>query len=142
MTPARLTACLITGLQAIAVAAAAVFYVVELGRGESADGAGVISSVVLFVVVAGALATLALGWWRRAAWPRTATVVWNLVLVPVAVALVQAGQTLLGVALGVVVIGAVASALAVPGRPGPGGPGPRDDAADDRTGHRGGDAVL
>ena len=118
MTRARLAVSLITGLQAVAVAAVAVFYLVELARGQEADGAGVISSIVLFVVVALALAALAAGWWRRASWPRTATIVWNLVLVPVAVALVQADQTVLGVTLGVVVVAAVVSALAVPGRSG------------------------
>jgi len=134
VSAARLTVCLVTGLQAVAVAAVAVFYVVELGRGAGADGAGVISSVVLFVIVAGALSALAAGWWRRAAWPRTATIVWNLVLVPVAVALFQAGQTLLGVVLGVVVVVATGSALAVPGRPDHSPDGTVDHGADDGEG--------
>ncbi|MDQ2755672.1 MAG: hypothetical protein M3Y71_03780 [Actinomycetota bacterium] len=138
MTPARLTVCLVTGLQALLVAAVAVYYLVELGRGEGADGAGVISSVVLFVIVAGALAILAAGWWRRAAWPRTATIVWNLVLAPVTVALVQAGQMLLGVGLGVVVVVAVVSAVAVPGRSGHG----TDEGAGGPDVGREGGAVL
>ncbi len=135
VTPARMTVCLLTGLEAVAVAAVAVFYVVELGRGAGADEAGVISSVVLFVVVAIALAAMAAGWWQRAAWPRTATIVWNLVLVPVAVDQGKAGNTLLAAGLGVVVVVAVGSALSVPGRS---DHGPDGHGADDR----GGDAVL
>ncbi|MEO3935971.1 hypothetical protein V3N99_04340 [Dermatophilaceae bacterium Soc4.6] len=134
MTPARVAVCLITGLQSVAVAAVAAYYLVELSRGQGFDGAGIVSSIVLFAIVAVALAALALGWWRRASWPRTATVVWNLVLAPVAVALVQGGQTVLGVGLGLVVVAAVASALAVPGRP--------VAAADEGPAGREGDAIL
>lgn len=116
VTPARLTAAAATGVQAVGVAAAAGYYVVELARGRGAQPAGVVSSVALFVVVALALGVLTSGWLRGAGWPRTATIVWDLVLVPVVVALVQAGQVRLAAVLGAVVVVAVGSALAVPGR--------------------------
>ncbi len=59
------------------------------GLGE--DGARVVMSVVLFLVLAAGLFTVARGLARGAAWARTPALVWNAVLLPIAWNLTEAG---------------------------------------------------
>ncbi len=70
-----------------------------------------LTSAVLILVFAVLLAVLARLWWTGSRWATTPTIVWNIVLVPVAVTLLQAGQVVIGAALAVVaVLGVVAAA--------------------------------
>jgi hypothetical protein len=87
----------IVGVQALALSVFAVFYLVEFVRGGSDDAARVLSSVVLIAAFAAGLAFLARG--LRSGHPavRSPTVVWELLLLPVGVGLVQSGQALIGV---------------------------------------------
>lgn len=88
--PARLAAGLLLA-QVVGFVAAAVFYVVEGLQGLGEDGARVVMSVVLFLVLAAGLFTVARGLARGAAWARTPALVWNAVLLPIAWNLTEAG---------------------------------------------------
>ena len=111
--PRRLVAVL-TGLQAAALVGFAAFYVYELVIGEGSDAARVLMSALLILVGGVGLAVLARGWIGGAHWPRTPTIVWSALLVPVALGLVQGNQALAGwLVLGLATVTAVA-ALKVP----------------------------
>ena len=89
-------AALLVGLQALTLAGFAVFYVVELVLGEGSDGTRVLMSAVLILVGAAGLGAVARGWLGTASWPRTPTIVWNAILLPVGLSLVQGNRTLVG----------------------------------------------
>ena len=74
--PRRLAA-LLTGLQALALAGFAVYYVVELVLGEGSDAIRVLMSALLILLGGVGLGLLARGWLGSAQWPRTPTLVWN-----------------------------------------------------------------
>ncbi|NHI19793.1 hypothetical protein H9L10_02960 [Phycicoccus endophyticus] len=110
-------------VEALALAGFAAFYLYELARGEGSDAARVAMSAVTILLGAAGLAALARGWLGAARWPRTPTVVVNLLLLPVGVSLLQAGRPVLGVvvlALAVVALGATVAARV----PDPGGGDP------------------
>ena len=93
--PRRLAAAL-TGVQALALAGFAVYYVVELVLGEGSDATRVLMSGLLIFVAAVGLGVLARGWLGVAAWPRTPTIVWNVILLPVGISLIQGDRVLIG----------------------------------------------
>jgi len=99
-------------VQALVLVGLAVFYLVELFAGAGSDQARVLVSAVLILVVAAALALLARLWWSGSTWATTPTVLWNLLLVPVALSVVQAGQLLLGILLVMVLVPTILAALA------------------------------
>ena len=94
--PASLAAAAVVALQALALAVFAVFYLVQFVRGSGGEAARVLSSVVLIAVFAAGLAFLARGLLTGHPFVRTPTVVWELLLLPVGVGLVQSGQVLVG----------------------------------------------
>jgi hypothetical protein len=103
----RRVAALLTGLQALALAGFAVYYVVELVLGEGSDATRVLMSALLILVAAAGLGALARGWLAGASWPRSPTLAWNVILVPVGISLVQGTR----VAVGWVVIGVAVVAI-------------------------------
>jgi hypothetical protein len=106
--PRRLAAAL-TGVQALALAGFAVYYVVELVLGEGSDATRVLMSALLILVAAVGLGVLARGWLGVAAWPRTPTIVWNVILLPVGISLIQGDRVLIGwvvIAVALLVVGA------------------------------------
>lgn len=109
--PFRLVAGLLSGLQALSLVGVVAFYLWELGRGASDDATRVVMSAVLIAVFAALLAVVARGWLRGQDWPKTATVVWNVLLLPVAWSLVQADQRWVGVLLGAVALAGVVAAV-------------------------------
>ena len=115
-------------LHAAVLLGLAVFYGVELVRGEGSSVAAVVMSGALLVVMAALLALLARVWSRRSPRAAVPTLVWNGLLVPVVLALYGAGQTALATGLLVLVAAGVVSAVAaMVGSPGPadrGGPPP------------------
>ena len=111
--PRRLAAAL-TGLQAAVLVGFAVFYVYELAVGEGSDATRVIMSALLILVGGVGLAALAKGWLGDATWPRTPTIVWSALLVPVGIGLVRGNQTLVGWAVLGVAVATAAAALLVP----------------------------
>ena len=106
---ATLVAAGVVALQALALAVFAVFYLVEFVRGGG-DAARVLSSVALIAVFAVGLALLARGLLVGHPSVRTPTVVWELLLLPVGVGLVQSGQVLVGA---LVLVGSVVCLLGV-----------------------------
>lgn len=103
------TVCLLQGL---ALLGFCVFYLWELTQGGSDDPVRVLMSVVLIAVFALALGLLGRAWLRGANWTNTPTVVWNLLLLPVAWGLVQGGRATLGVLLGSVAVVGIVAAMA------------------------------
>jgi cytochrome bd-type quinol oxidase subunit 1 len=99
-------------LQALALLGFAGFYLYELSIGEGSDATRVAMSAVVILLGAVGLAALARGWFSERGWQRTPTIVWHLLLLPVGVSLLQAGQVLLGWAVLVVALVTFLSALA------------------------------
>lgn len=86
--------------------------VVDLASaGSDAQPSRAVASAVAIVLLAGCVGVLAYLLLRRPVRARTATVVWNLVMVPVGVDLFQAGQQLLGIALLLVAAAAIVAAI-------------------------------
>ena len=112
---ARRVVAALTAVQALALAGFAAFYVYELVIGEGSDTGRVVMSALLILGAAIALAVLARGWLGAGEWPRTPTVVWNLLLLPVGWTLVQSG--LLAVGWAVLVVAVVATLVAFSSRP-------------------------
>lgn len=106
---ARLVAAVVSGLQALALVGFVAFYLYELIQGEGSDTTRVVMSGLVILVFAVGIAVLARGWMTAAAWPRTPTIVWNLLLLPVGFSLSQADLRLLG---GTVVLSAVVAIVA------------------------------
>lgn len=112
---ARRIAALITGVQALVLAGLAVFYLYELSVGAGSDASGVAVSALLIGGTAVALLVLTKGWLGDGEWPRTPTVVVNLLLLPVGWSLAQAGRTTLGWT--VLAVGLLATVVAFSTRP-------------------------
>lgn len=93
--PRRLAALLI-GVQALALVGFAVYYVVELVLGEGSDATRVLMSALLILLGGLGLGALARGWLGAAAWPRTPTIVWSILLLPVGLSLVQGTRVVEG----------------------------------------------
>ena len=108
--PGTIAAALL-GVQALGCAVLALAFPFVAARGASLSNTShVMFSVFTFLFAVG-LGLLARGLLRGAAWPRTGTVVWLVLLVPVGWALVQAGWVLGGVLLaGSAIAGIVAIA--------------------------------
>lgn len=112
----RSVAAAVCALQALGLVGLAVFYVYELVTGVSSDVLLVVGSAAVVVVLAAGLGGVARGWLRWTRWPRTPTVVWHLLLLPVAAGMLQGGQGLLG---GVVLVLALVGLGAAFGAPRP-----------------------
>lgn len=93
--PRRVAAAL-CGVQSLALLGFAAFYVYELAIGEGSDAGRVVMSALLILLGAVGLGLLAKGWLGERRWPRTPTVVWDLLLLPVGASILQAGRTGLG----------------------------------------------
>ncbi len=103
----------VSGLQGLALVGFIGFYLYEIALGASDDVTRAVMSCVLFGVFAVGLLALARGWLRDGAWPRTPTMVWNLLLLPVAWSLRDADQLLAAALLGsAAVLGLVAAVVA------------------------------
>jgi len=99
-------------VQALVLVGLAIFYVVELVAGAGSDRARVLVSVVLILVFAGGLGWLARLWWSGSTWSTTPTILWNVLLVPVAIGFFQSGQVIFGVLLFVVLVPTILAAVA------------------------------
>ncbi|MDN5789931.1 MAG: hypothetical protein L0H25_03575 [Micrococcales bacterium] len=95
-------------------------------EGATDDLTRAATSTVLILVFAVLLAVVARGWHRGADWPRTPTLLWNVLLLPVAWSLYQADRPLVGLGVAALALSTAAASLAVPPR------GPIDhDTTDD-----------
>ena len=114
--PRRLTAAA-TGLQAVGLLVLAAVDARDALSGAGSDAARGLTGAALFVVLAGGLVVLAVALRRGSASARTPLLVWNALLVPVVVSLVQSGQvTLAALVAATVVVAVVAGLMATPGR--------------------------
>ena len=102
-------------LQGAVLGGFGLFYLVELARGEGSDAARVLTSALLILGFAAALAGLGRLWLGVSRWPVTPTVLWNVLLVPVTVSLAQAGAVVPAVLVGGGAAGGILSALAASG---------------------------
>lgn len=109
--PLRALAAACCLLHALVLGGLGTFYVVELAIGGGGDPGRVAVSAVLILLLAASLAVLGWLWWagsRRAIVP---TLIWNALLVPVAVGLAQSGQAVLGALLAGLLLASAAAAL-------------------------------
>jgi hypothetical protein len=113
---ARSVAALVMVLQALVLLGYFGFFVYEIMQGAS-DGtvlAGTLSGLILVFAILSSV--LGRGWMRGARWPRTPTILWNALLLPVAWSLHDAGRSALGLGLGVLaLVGILSAVLAGPG---------------------------
>ncbi len=93
---ARLVAGALCAVQAVALVGFAAFFLYELAAGEGSAAARVVTSALTILLGAVGLGLVARGWLGERRWPRTPTIVWNLLLLPVGASLLQAGRTGLG----------------------------------------------
>ncbi len=115
---ARRFAALVCLLEALVLAGFGVFYLVELAFGEGSDPMRVFTEALLVLLFAAGVGLLGRLWLGKSQWPAVPTVVWHVLLVPVAVSLFQSGQFLLGVLLALAIVTAVVATVAA--RPGQG----------------------
>jgi hypothetical protein len=114
----------LTAVESLVVLGFAVFYVYEIVTGATADVTRAATSGLLILVFGAGLLALARGWWGAAQWPRTPTVLWNVLLLPVAWSLQESGRSSLALAVAAVAVASIVAAVSAPGR--------RDRAADGR----------
>ena len=118
---------LLTLLEALTVLGFAGFYVYEMVTGATDDVTRAATSGALILVFGLGLLVLARGWARAADWPRTPTVLWNALLLPVAWSLHESDRTPVALAVGLVALASIAAAVSAPGRRADGSPdGERD----------------
>jgi hypothetical protein len=91
-----LVAAAIIGLQALGCAVFAVVFPLVAARSASLSSTSHVMFSVVTALFAVGLGLVARGLWRGLSWPRTATVVWLVLLLPVGWAMVQAGWGLVG----------------------------------------------
>ena len=101
----------LAGLEGLVLLGFAGFYGYEVGSGATDDTARGVTSGALILVFALFLLAMARGWARMADWPRTPTLLWNVLLLPVAWSLLQSDRTLPAVGVGVVAVASVVAAL-------------------------------
>lgn len=109
---ARRAASVVCAVEALALVGICCFYGWEIARGASDDTTRAVMSTLLIAVFAVGIALLSVGWWGSATWVGTPTVVWNVLLLPVAWSLAQSGQEAAGAAVGVAGVAGIVSAVA------------------------------
>ena len=87
----RVLPAVVCGIEGLALLGFCAFYLYELVLGEGDDATRVVMSIALMAMVAVALLVMARAWLRGLAWPRTPTILWNLLLLPVAWSMKDAG---------------------------------------------------
>lgn len=111
-TPA-LVAVAVCLIEAALLLVTAVLYGLELVDDRAVDANTASMSLVVCLIFAILLAVLAAAWRKGAYWPRTATLVWNALLLPAAWSLASSNGIWVGLGLAVLALtGVVASLLA------------------------------
>jgi hypothetical protein len=109
---ARLAVTALCALEGLVLLGFACLYGYEISIGESDSLARALMSMLLILVGGVALLLLARGWRTGGSWPRTPTIVWNALLLPVAWSLHQGGRTAIGAALAALAVASVVAAIA------------------------------
>jgi hypothetical protein len=113
-TTAHRLAGVLTALEGLVLVGFAVFYVVEMASGATDNLSRAAVSTVLIVVFGVGLLALARGWFAAAGWPKTPTVLWNALLLPVAWSLREGDRPLIALAVGAVALTSIVAAVAAP----------------------------
>ena len=98
-------------LQAVLVAAFAGWFVVETAQGQSEDTARGVTAAILIAIFAVGLSIIARAWFTGAGWPRTPTLLWNALLIPVAMTLWQSDRQAVSSGLLLLVLATIAAAI-------------------------------
>ena len=116
-TPAHRIAGVLTLLEGLVLVGFVVFYVVEMVSGATDDLSRAAVSAVLILIFAIALLALARAWFRADEWPKTPTVLWNVLLLPVAWSLREGDRGALALVVGVVAAASIVAAAVAPRAP-------------------------
>ena len=114
VTTAHRLAGVLTALEGLVLVGFAVFYVIEMASGATDNLSRAAVSTVLIAVFAVGLLVLARGWFTPAGWPKTPTVLWNVLLLPVAWSLRDGDRPLIALAVGAVALTSIVAAVAAP----------------------------
>lgn len=114
--PAQSASALLALVEALVLVGFAAFYLWEILAGGTDDVTRAATSGGLILLFGVFLLAIARGWARARDWPRTPTLLWNALLLPVAWSLHQSGQTLLALALGLGAVASIGAALLAPTR--------------------------
>ncbi|HET8988549.1 MAG TPA: hypothetical protein VFN43_08580 [Humibacillus sp.] len=117
VTVAHRLAGALTLLEGLVLVGFVVFYVVEMVSGATDDLARAAVSAVLILVFGLGLLALARGWFRADDWPKTPTVLWNALLLPVAWSLREGDRGQVALAVGAVALASIVAAVAAPRTP-------------------------
>ena len=113
--PQRLAGAL-TLLEALVVVGFAVFFAYEIATGATSTVTTAVTSGLLILVFGVGLGLLARGWFRGRDWPRTPTLLWNVLLLPVAWSLHDSDRTPVALGVAAVALVSIGAALATPMR--------------------------
>lgn len=111
--PPRVAAgvCLIEALLLVITAGS---YGLELASGEAVEANAASMSLVVSLIFALLLLAIGMSWLRGRAWPRTPTIVWNLLLLPAAWTLGTTSGLWFGLGLAVLALAGVLGAVLAP----------------------------
>ncbi|NUO36036.1 MAG: hypothetical protein HOP97_08460 [Terrabacter sp.] len=109
-------AAVLTLVEALVVLGFAVFYVYAMVTGATDDLTRAATSGTLILVFGLALLALARAWSRASQWARTPTVLWNVLLLPVAWSLHESERDAVALGVAAVAVASILAALASPGR--------------------------
>lgn len=110
-------------VEALIVVGFFAFYVYEMATGAANDLVRAGTSAALILVFGIFLAMAGRAWLQGAGWPRTPTILWNLLLLPVAWSLHESDRTLVAVGVAALAVLTIAAAVLA---------APADDRADGR----------
>lgn len=112
--PSVLVAAGVCLLEAVLLLVTALLYGLELAGDRAVDPSTASMSLVVCLIFAILLLVLASAWVKGALWPRTPTIVWNVLLLPVAWSLATSTSIWLGLGVAVVALMGVAAAVLSP----------------------------
>ena len=107
---------MLTFLEALVVLGFAGFYVYEMVTGATDDLTRAATSGALILVFGLALLALSRAWARASQWARTPTVLWNVLLLPVAWSLHESDRDAVALGVAAVAVASIVAAVASPGR--------------------------
>lgn len=110
----RRLAALLTAFEALIVLGFAVFFGYEVAVNAEDSLTTALGSGALILITGIALLYLARGWARGAHWPRTPTILWNVLLLPVAWSLHDSEQTLIALGVAALALASIMASLATP----------------------------
>lgn len=92
------------------------FYAYEISIGATDSVTRALTSGILILGFGIFLLFMARGWARRATWPRTPTILWNALLLPVAWSLLESEQVAIALGVGALAVASIAAAIGSPAR--------------------------